>query len=87
MFLTRGAHVQECRRIGAEKNHLRLVVSGGNTIRNCIGFQMGDRAEEATSVIDLLYEPQRNEFNGRVSAQLSLKELTSTDGSSVSCTP
>jgi hypothetical protein len=46
-----------------------------------IGFSMGSLAEDGLETVDVLYSPERNEFQGRVSAQLQVKAMLPAEGS------
>ncbi|MBR4080911.1 MAG: single-stranded-DNA-specific exonuclease RecJ [Clostridia bacterium] len=81
VFLTTGAHVQQARRVGRDRQHLKLTLLEGTAIRDGIAFSMGDAADEGLDVVDVLYAPERNEFNGRVTAQLQVKALRPAEGS------
>ena len=80
VFLTRGAYVQEARAVGSAMNHLKLTLSQENTVRGGIAFGMGELARQGLEQVDLLYEPDRNEFRGEVSAQLQIKSLRPAAG-------
>ena len=80
VFLTCGAHVQQARRVGRDRQHLKLTLLEGHALRDGIGFSLGDMADEGLDLVDVLYAPERNEFNGRVSAQLQVKALRPAEG-------
>jgi single-stranded-DNA-specific exonuclease len=68
---------QPPRRVGKTGDHLQLFVRQGNTSMKCIAFNYGelfDRLQPGTT-IDLAVEPQINEFNGRSSVELEVKDL------------
>lgn len=74
VFLLSGADVQEMRRVG-DGSHLKLKLLDGITVRDGIAFGMGDEADRACSRVDVLFVPDRNEYNGRVSVQLQVKAI------------
>lgn len=80
VFLTSGAHVQQARRVGRDRQHLKLTLLEGHALRDGIGFSLGDMADEGLETVDVLYAPERNEFNGHVSAQLQVKALRVAEG-------
>ena len=75
VFLCRGAEVQEVRRVGKDRSHLKLSLLQGNALRDGIGFGLGDAADQGMSLVDALYSPGRNEFNGRVTAQMQVQAI------------
>ncbi|HEY1628463.1 MAG TPA: DHHA1 domain-containing protein, partial [Tepidisphaeraceae bacterium] len=65
------------RRVGKTGDHLQLFVRQGNHHMKCIAFgagEMFDKLHEGAG-IDLALEPQINEYNGRVSVELAVKNL------------
>ena len=80
VFLTRGATLQEARRVGRDQSHLKLTLVDGNAVRGGIGFSLGDAADQPLNRVDVLYRPTRNEYNGRVSAQLQVQALRPAEG-------
>lgn len=81
VFLTRGAQVQQARRVGKDRQHLKLTLLEGGAVRDGIGFSLGDAADEGLEMVDVLYAPERNDFQGRVTAQLQVKALRPMEGS------
>jgi len=65
------------KQVGADKNHLKLNVFQGdnkNTF-NAIGFNLGDKLTLVKNDFDIVYSLDENEWNGRKSIQLLLKDL------------
>ncbi|HEY8668458.1 MAG TPA: DHHA1 domain-containing protein [Tepidisphaeraceae bacterium] len=65
------------RRVGKAGEHLQLFVRQGESSMKCIAFNYGamlDRLGPGTT-IDLAVEPSLNEYNGRVSVELDVKDL------------
>jgi single-stranded-DNA-specific exonuclease len=65
------------RRVGKTGDHLQLFVRQGDTSMKCIAFNRGELFDQLKpgQFIDLAVEPQLNEFNGRVSVELEVKDL------------
>ncbi|MBQ6382226.1 MAG: single-stranded-DNA-specific exonuclease RecJ [Clostridia bacterium] len=81
VFLVSDACIQEKRRVGADRTHLKLsLLDGGNTLLNGIAFFMGDEADKGYNRADALYTPARNEYLGRVSVQLRVQALRPAAG-------
>ena len=75
VFRVQDAHVQEARRVGKTRTHLKLSLAEGNAMRDGIAFGKGDFAGSGVERVDVLFTPSRNEFNGRVTAQLQVEAL------------
>ena len=81
VFLTRDAEVLSARRVGKDMKHLKLTLMEGGEVRDGIAFGLGQLAGGPLSRVDVLYAPDRNEFQGRVSAQLLVEQLNPAEGS------
>ena len=75
VFRCRNASLQEGRRVGKDRSHLKLTLLEGETIRDGIGFGLGDLADQTLNRVDVLFRPSRNEFNGRVTPQLQVQAM------------
>jgi single-stranded-DNA-specific exonuclease len=75
VFVTRNARVQGSRTVGAENKHLKLTVTDGRITFDVIGFRLGHLQPGLPAKVDLLYTFESNEYNGRTSLQLNLKDL------------
>ncbi len=80
VFLARGAQVQLMRRVGRQQQHLKLSLLDGNAVRDGIAFSMGHLAEEGYDTADVLFSPEKNEFMGRVTAQLQVQAMRPAEG-------
>ncbi len=80
VFLSRGVHVQQARPVGKEQQHLKLSLLEGEALRDGIAFQQGHLAQEGWETADILYAPERNEFRGRVTAQLQVQCMQRPQG-------
>lgn len=69
------------RKIGAEKNHLKLEVTNGIEILDVIGFGYGEIADQISPGVtfSLTGDLQVNEWNGNKKPQLLLEDLQSTN--------
>jgi single-stranded-DNA-specific exonuclease len=75
VFISRGVRVVNARVVGADAKHLKLTVSQDNTTFDCIGFRLGEWATNTPAQVDLLYTFEANEWNGRTTLQLNLKDI------------
>ena len=80
VLLSTGCHVQQARRVGKTREHLKLSLLDGDALRDGIGFSLGDMADEGLETVDVLYAPDRNEYMGRVTAQLQVQALRPAEG-------
>jgi single-stranded-DNA-specific exonuclease len=65
------------RRVGKTGDHLQLYVRQGRDTIKCIAFGHGslfDRLQPGV-VLDVAFEPTLNEFNGRISVELTVKDV------------
>lgn len=80
VFLLRDGQVQLMRRVGRERQHLKLSLLDGDSVRDGIAFSMGDMAEAGLERVDAVFTPERNEFMGRVTAQLQVQAMRPAEG-------
>ena len=74
-IVSRNLDVKQYKRVGADKSHLRLIVSDGFITFNAIAFRQGDWADKMPNKIDLLFNYERNNFQGKESLQLKVKDI------------
>jgi single-stranded-DNA-specific exonuclease len=74
-FVTRGVKPSGLRAVGRDGAHLRLSVSDGWITYDAIAFQQGYWINQIPSRIDVLYNFELNEWNGRQSLQLNIRDL------------
>jgi single-stranded-DNA-specific exonuclease len=75
VFVTRNLQVKNSRTVGADSKHLKLTLSDGGLTFDAIGFRLGHMLETMTDRIDALFTFELNEYNGRSSLQLNLKDV------------
>ncbi len=75
VFVTRNVRITHGRAVGAEGRHLKLVVTDEHVTFDAIGFRLGHLQGELSSKVDLLYTLETNDYNGRTSLQLNLKDV------------
>lgn len=81
VFLLRDGQVQLMRRVGKGRQHLKLSLLDGDSVRDGIAFSQGDLAESGMERVDAVFSPERNEFMGRVTAQLQVQAMRPAEGS------
>ena len=73
--------IVSARRVGSSKSHLKLKLSGGDEILDCIGFGMGEdlpRLKERERV-NPVFMLELNDWGGRERIQLKLKDFVLQD--------
>ncbi|WP_414840202.1 single-stranded-DNA-specific exonuclease RecJ [Carnobacterium sp. TMP28] len=76
-FLFEQVQVQEIKRIGSEKTHLKLKLFEGSSALDVIGFHLGELAENigAQAQVSVIGKLTINEWNGLRKPQLMLDDL------------
>jgi single-stranded-DNA-specific exonuclease len=79
VFVSRNVKVKTARTVGMDGKHLKLTLEedGGATF-DCIGFRMGHMKTTLPPRVDVMYRLEANEYNGRTSLQLNLKDVKAT---------
>jgi single-stranded-DNA-specific exonuclease len=75
VFVSRNVQISQKRTVGAEGKHLKLKVTDGHITFDSIGFRLGHLQDELPPNVDLIYTFETNEFNGRTTLQLNLKDV------------
>lgn len=77
VFVSRALIVKSARTVGADGKHLKMTLSDGQVALDAIGFRLGPLLPELPvgSKVDVMYTLEENEFNGRSSLQLNLKDV------------
>jgi len=75
IFVSRNLRVHAARTVGADQKHLKLMVTDGHIFFDAIGFRLGPLQKELPVRIDVAYTFEANEYNGRTSLQLNLKDI------------
>ncbi|UFS70530.1 single-stranded-DNA-specific exonuclease RecJ [Geomonas sp. RF6] len=73
LFLLREARVVDRRPIRG--GHLKLTLSSGGRRFDAVGFGLAEKGEVVGEVVDLLFSPGINVWNGKSSLQLVLKDV------------
>lgn len=68
-------------RIGKDGKHLRMRLTSNGKYMNCVGFGMGEYADEIKEgdLVDVAFCMDINDFNGTKSVQLMLKDIKKTN--------
>jgi single-stranded-DNA-specific exonuclease len=76
VFVSRNIKVKMARTVGSEGKHLKLTLEDerGASV-DAIGFRLGHLKENLPPYVDLIYRFEANEYNGRRTLQLNLKDV------------
>ena len=75
VFVSRNLKVTRARTVGTDAQHLKLTLTDGRITYDGIAFRQGYRAEGLAERLDILYQFERNEYNGHVNLQLNIRDL------------
>jgi single-stranded-DNA-specific exonuclease len=76
VFVSRNVKVKFARAVGSEGKHLKLTFEDERGMSyDSIGFRLGHLKADLPQRVDILYHIEANEFNGRRTLQLNLKDV------------
>lgn len=76
VFVSRDVKVKSSRTVGADGKHLKLTLEDSRgAAYDAIGFRLGELQKSLPPRIDVMYTLEANEWNGRTTLQLNLKDL------------
>jgi single-stranded-DNA-specific exonuclease len=76
VFVSRNVKVKFARTVGSEGKHLKLTFEDERGMNyDSIGFRLGHLKADLPQRVDILYHIEANEFNGRRTLQLNLKDV------------
>ncbi|HEX2698041.1 MAG TPA: single-stranded-DNA-specific exonuclease RecJ [Anaerolineales bacterium] len=82
VFVSRNVKVKGSRTVGAEGKHLKLTLEDERGLAfDAIGFRLGHLQSTLPGRVDVIYSFESNEFNGRTSLQLNLKDVRAAGSS------
>ncbi len=79
VFASYDVEVRYARTVGREGNHLKMTLQAGANTFDAIAFRQGFWKEDMPERIDLVYRFEINEFNGRSSLQLNVKDIKAAE--------
>lgn len=75
-FMIERARILETRTVGKDERHLKLKIArAGQPPLDAIGFGLGDWATRGEDCLDLAFQIELNEWNGRQNLQLKLQDV------------
>jgi single-stranded-DNA-specific exonuclease len=75
IFASRNLNINDSRTVGKENTHLKMTVSDGWVTFDAIAFRQGHWHEKMPKRVDLMYTFEVNEFRGRKTLQLNVRDL------------
>ena len=76
VFVARNVRVKSARTVGADAKHLKLSVEADRSgVFDCIGFRLGPLRDNLPARVDVMFNLEANEWNGRTNLQLNLKDV------------
>jgi single-stranded-DNA-specific exonuclease len=75
VFVSYGLEVKRVRQVGADGDHLKLVLHDGKQTWDAIAFRMGNWHDQLTTHVDVAYTLEINEWNGRQRLQLNVQDV------------
>ena len=76
VFVSRDVKVRASRAVGSEGKHLKLTLEDKHsTYFDSIGFRLGHLQSSLPPRVDVIYTLEANEWNGRTTLQLNLKDV------------
>jgi len=79
IFVSRNLSVRSARTVGREGSHLKLYLQAGNYSYDAIAFRQGYWMTDMPEKVDIAYRFEVNEFNGRSTLQLNVKEIKAAE--------
>lgn len=76
LFVVRGMEVVRHRTVG--ERHLKLQLAAGGRMFDAIGFSLAEKGAALSGVLDVAFTLGWNEWNGRKSLQLNLKDIANS---------
>jgi single-stranded-DNA-specific exonuclease len=75
VFLSRSTRIADCRTMGAGANHLRFKLKQGTSLWDAVAFGMGDRAVDMQLPLDIVYNLEKDDWNGESRLRLNILDF------------
>ena len=79
VFASFGVGVKSARVVGREGQHLKLTLQAGRNFYDGIAFRQGYWMADMPEQVDIAYRLEVNEFNGRSTLQLNIKDIKAVE--------
>ncbi len=76
LFIARDLKVAQSRTVGRDSSHLKLTLTDGSrTLMDAIAFRFGHWKADMPERVDVMFQFEKNEYQGRVSLQLNVRDM------------
>ena len=75
VFMSRRVRVVNCRTMGNSAEHLRLRLQQDDIAFDAVAFNAGDNIKEITTALDIVYNLELDQWNGRSSLRLNIMDF------------
>jgi single-stranded-DNA-specific exonuclease len=75
VFISRNIKVVGCRTMGSDGGHLRLKLEQGGMVWDCVAFGAGANQAEMSAPIDIVYNLELDQWNGKSTLRLNLLDF------------
>lgn len=84
-FLTKGCRIQDIKPVGENNKHLKMRLTKNDQVIDAIAFGIGDSYQEIvdSELLDIVYNLDKNTWNGKTSLQLKIKDVRRSGSKSV----
>ncbi len=79
-FVSSGVRVCDCRSVGVDGRTLKFRLGDGTGMWDAVAFRQSMRADGVPQCIDVAYTVQRNDWNGKVDAELMIRDWRPAEG-------
>ena len=77
LFAIKDFKLTEKKLMGSKQEHLKLIVEKNGMVFNAIWWSFGDIGLKKDDMLDIAFSPNLNEFNGKTTIQLIIKDIHS----------
>ena len=75
VFVTRNVKIVSCRTMGSDNGHLRMKLEQNGMVWDCVAFGFGSSQAEMSAPLDIVYNLELDQWNGRSNLRLNLLDF------------
>lgn len=75
VFLSEGVNILDKRSMGKNNEHLRLKLRQDDSVWDCVAFRLSNHMEELSSKLDIVYNVEVDNWNGRNQLRLNVLDF------------
>jgi single-stranded-DNA-specific exonuclease len=76
LFIARNLRVTQSRTVGRDQSHLKLTLADGRGKQvDAIAFRMGHWQADMPAAVDVAFQFEQNEYNGRITPQMNVRDM------------